>query len=108
MKLKARYVPALFAALLMALCATSIAADSKSGCIEDSIGRAVCAPPLGTITGDSIGRVVCGRGECVTDQIGRVACSRVSAGGAIVDRIGRVQCVGGCEEARPNYCVRPE
>lgn len=86
---------------------SSLTLAQLGGCLLDSIGRPICAPPNGGISEDSIGRVVCGKGQCVKDRIGRVVCSTVPGGGAILDSISTPRCVGGCEEASEQYCVRP-
>jgi hypothetical protein len=45
---------------------------------------------------DSNGNVVCGRGQCATDQYGKVYCAR-EGGGAIRDQYGTVRCgIGFC------------
>ena len=103
-----RRIAALTVALaLIVLMASSSTLAQLGGCLLDSIDRPVCAPPNGGISRDSIGRVVCGKGQCVKDRIGRVACSTVPGGGAIPDSIGTPRCVGGCEEASEQNCVRP-
>src|SRR6266702_5759517 len=98
--------------LCVALVAASLLSSSTISaqlgkCVLDSIGRPICAPPHGDIAVNSIGYAVCGRGHCVKDGIDRVFCAKEPGGGAIIDRIGRALCVGGCEEARESLCVRP-
>jgi hypothetical protein len=46
---------------------------------------------------DSSGNVVCGRGQCATDQYGKVLCAKNEGGGAMRDQYGDVKCgVGYC------------
>jgi len=60
---------------------------------------------LGNVQADCIknqsGEIVCGKGECTTDQYGKVFCAQ-AGGGALRDLYGNVQCgVGGC--AKDSY-----
>jgi len=104
-----RRIVALIAGLaLWVLLASSSTFAQLGSCHLDSISRPVCAPPNGGISEDSIGRVVCGKGQCVKNRIGRIVCSTVPGGGAILDSIGTPRCVGGCEDASEQYCVRPQ
>ena len=82
-------------------------APASNKCVQ-TISGVSCAAPLGGIGVDSIGSVLCGRGECAIDSIGQVQCSKLPGGGALIDSIGIVRCVGGCEPAKPNYCVNAQ
>ena len=82
-------------------------AHAQGGCINNSIGQVICAPPGGGIQKNSIGQVVCGPGQCVVDSIGQVKCSSQSGGGAMTNNIGQVVCVGGCVQASTSYCETP-
>ena len=50
------------------------------------------------------GRVLCGKGTCVSSPQGRVYCSALEQGSALIDSRGRVRCQGRCEPARAEYC----
>jgi len=55
---------------------------------------------------NEIGKVVCGEGQCVTDQYGKVFCSD-AGGGAIKNLRGIVECgVGRCitDSSRKIWC----
>jgi len=93
---------------IISLLSSSTISAQFGKCLLDSVDRPICAPPHGDIAPNSIGYAVCGRGQCVKDGIDRVLCSKEAGGGAIIDRIGRVRCVGGCEEAKESLCVRPQ
>src|SRR5262245_19389212 len=45
---------------------------------------------------DARGNVVCGKGQCAADQYG-----------AATDSYGKVQCLGGCEDATRQRCEAP-
>lgn len=65
-----------------------------------------CPKPGGTIAVDVLQTPVCGLGQCTRDFMSRIICAK-SPGGAIgKDIIGNIQCVGGCEEARSEYCEK--
>lgn len=99
----------LFALLLCVGAILTAPSSAQVGrCVEDSIGRLICAPPGGFIMADAMGMPVCSRGQCAKDNTGRVYCSVIPGGGAILDSIGRVRCVGGCEDAAERYCLRPQ
>jgi hypothetical protein len=80
--------------------------DGKDGCITVAIGRIYCPPPNGGIMQISIGKVVCGPGQCVKISTGRVVCSSQSGGYAVITSIGHVVCTGGCLEASESACQR--
>ena len=74
-----------------------IAAANADSCAIDSMGKVVCAPPVGGAAVDGMGQVVTGRGECVRNDMGQVVCSDSPGGGAAVDAMGRVRTgVGQC------------
>lgn len=89
-----------------AVAAPDVSAQLGS-CLLDSTDRPLCAPPGRGIAKDSIGRIACGKGQCVAYGIGHIACSSIPGGGAVIDSIGNPRCVGGCEEASEHYCVVP-
>jgi hypothetical protein len=93
-------------ALYLAVFTTS-AAYAHGGCVQDSVGQIICAPPAGSLQTDPIGRIVCGPGECVTDSMGQVKCSSQPGGGAMTNDRGKVVCVGGCVLAKASYCQIP-
>lgn len=72
------------------------------------VGRIFCAPPGGTVFGDSNGVPICGIGQCVTDANNKDFCSRESGGLATIDTYGRAKCVGGCIPPHRNYCRIPQ
>ena len=92
-------------ASLMFFTGTAAAQGFGFGCVQNSIGTVVCAPPHGGIAINSIGTPECGPGQCV--RIGSVYCSSVQGGGAGVDSIGSPKCVGGCIRGTSSQCVRP-
>jgi hypothetical protein len=89
--------------LLLSLAMASVA-YADGGCIENSIGQVVCAPPGGSAQRNSVGQVVCAPGQCVVNSIGQIYCSSQQGGGAAINNIGQPVCVGGCVEASPSYC----
>ena len=92
--------------LLVALLIQSTA-FAQSGCAKDELGRIVCAPPSGSVV-KSLGGLVCAPGRCVSDNLGYLKCSKELGGGAIVDDLGRVSCVGGCVNPSKSFCVVPQ
>jgi len=50
------------------------------------------------------GNVVCGEGQCASDQYGMVFSAR-AGGGAAVDPNGKVNCLGTCQDAISECCV---
>ena len=89
-----------------AVTASDVSAPLGS-CLLDSTDRPLCAPPGRGIAKDSIGRIACGKGQCVAYGIGHIACSSIPGGGAVLDSTGNPRCVGGCEDASEHYCVVP-
>jgi len=76
-------------------------------CAANSIGTVYCSIyPNGGATTNSIGTVVCGKGQCIKSILGYVKCSRVEGGGAAVNSIGIVKCLDGCEAGKSSTCVR--
>lgn len=82
-------------------------APVSKACVR-TISGVTCAAPLGGIGVDTIGSVLCGRGECAIDSIGQVQCSKLPGGGAMSDAIGIVRCIGGCEPAKASYCINAQ
>jgi hypothetical protein len=80
-----------------------------SGCLpEVYAGLTYCSPPMGTIVRHSqMNMIVCGRGQCVRDTMGQVYCAAEQGGAVVIQPTGQVQCVGGCEIPRPEYCQAP-
>lgn len=93
-------------ALYLAVFAASVA-YAHGGCVQNSVGQIICAPPAGSLQTDPIGQIVCGPGECVTDSMGQVKCSSQPGGGAMTNDRGKVVCVGGCILANTSYCQIP-
>ncbi len=77
-------------------------------CLNNSIGQTYCAPPGGDITENSIGQLVCGRGQCTTNSIGEVECSNKKFGNAIENSIGQIKCTGRCVPGDRYLCERLE
>ena len=50
------------------------------------------------------GEVKCGIGYCATDKLGNLKCSTKAGGGAATDSYGKVQCLGGCQDASKQLC----
>ncbi|MGO1502916.1 MAG: hypothetical protein ACTHWH_16720 [Marinobacter sp.] len=82
-------------------------AQAHEGCVKDSVGQPVCAPPNGGIAKDRIGQVVCGLGQCIKDSIGQVVCSNEPGGFATKNSIGQAVCSGGCSQAAQSKCEKP-
>ena len=59
--------------LLLAFSATT--ASSHVGCLNESVGNPICAPPNGGIMMTNTGRIVCGYGQCVESSSGVIVCS---------------------------------
>lgn len=66
------------------------------GCVQNSFGQVVCAPPGGGAAVDGLGQVKTGPGQCVRDSLGQVWCSSQQGGGAALNSFGQAVCVGGC------------
>jgi hypothetical protein len=92
--------------LLFSLFATSVA-YAQGSCIQSSSGQVFCAPPGGGIGINSVGQVLCGPGQCVTNNLGGIICSSQPGGAATISNMGQVVCVGGCVQANASYCQKP-
>jgi len=44
-------------------------------------------------------------GYCAMDDMGRTKCSTKPGGGAAKDSNGKVKCLGGCQDAKRQYCA---
>ncbi len=83
--------------------------QAHSSCLTtQEIDGFVCPPPGGDLVRDMYNRAICGKGQCVIDSNGKVKCSSLFGGGAVIDSRGEALCVGGCEEGRAAFCVRPQ
>jgi hypothetical protein len=96
----------LLIALFIASVTTSTAC-AQGGCVKDSFGQVICAPPGGGAQINSFGQVVCGPGQCAVNSFGQVICSSQPGGGAMINNFGQVVCVGSCVQAAPSYCQTP-
>ena len=76
----------------------------KGQCAADQYGKVLCAKEGGGAIKDRYGNVKCGVGFCATDAMGQVKCSSQPGGGAAIDSNGQVQCLGGCQDAAPQFC----
>lgn len=86
----------------------ALAQDSMSQqCIQTPFSGIICPPPGGTIVATPFSGYVCGRGQCVSTPFQGIVCAKSPGGQAIQTQFQGVQCVGGCEQASPSYCVRP-
>jgi hypothetical protein len=79
----------------------------KGQCAADQYGAVFCAKEGGGAVRDRYGSVRCGIGYCATDDMGQVRCSTKPGGGAAIDSYGKVQCLGGCEDATTQRCEAP-
>jgi hypothetical protein len=77
------------------------------GCLENSKGAVICPPPMGGIAKNSLGEILCGKGQCMKTNSGSVQCSKQTGGYAYKDRLGRVVCTEGCEEGTEAMCQMP-
>ncbi len=78
-------------------------------CAKDLTGHVYCSQFVaGTIVKDNVGNLVCGKGECRKDNAGNYKCSKVPGGGAEIDAVNDVLCLGGCEPASSSMCVEAE
>ena len=76
-------------------------------CIQTPLSGIICPPPNGTIVSTPLSGYICGRGQCIATPFQGILCATTPGGQAIQTQFQGVQCVGGCEQASPNYCVRP-
>jgi hypothetical protein len=99
----------------------SFSIQAHADCMNNNLGRVVCAPGQctanaigivkcskfigGEAVQNAIGTVVCGKGSCAPNSIGTVYCSTVEFGGAAVDSIGQVKCYKGCEPGEESNCI---
>jgi hypothetical protein len=83
-------------------------AVAHQGCVNNSLGKPVCAPPIGDIVKDKHGRPVCGRGQCLADSLGNIVCSTQIGGYSSKDARGRAVCTGGCVLASASLCQFPK
>jgi hypothetical protein len=92
---------------LLLLLSVFFIANAHAECVATSIGQVFCSPPNGGITINSIGQVLCGPGQCVTNSIGQTLCSSQPGGGATINPLGGIVCVGGCVPGNPSLCQSP-
>jgi hypothetical protein len=78
---------------------------AENNCLIDSFGRTFCAPTNGSAFKTFTNDIVCSIGKCVTDNLGYLKCSVQQGGGAIVDILGKPQCVGGCVNPSKDLCI---
>ena len=98
------YLVSLSAILLL----KSSMAVAHQGCINNSLGKPVCAPPIGDIIKDKHGRPVCGEGQCQADSLGNIICSSQIGGYTTIDARGRTVCTGSCVSASASLCQSPK
>lgn len=61
------------------------------------MGQVVCSDsPGGGAAANSMGQVLTGPGECVTNSMGQVWCSSLPLGGAAINAMGQAVCAGEC------------
>ena len=101
---KSFYPLLLLALLIVAPCM----AVAHQGCVNNSLGKPVCAPPMGGIIKDKHGRPVCGRGQCLANDMGNIVCSPQIGGYSSTDAHGKVVCTGGCVPATASLCQSPK
>ena len=91
------------------ICLNIYAQQSKvlgDRCVTTSWG-VVCPPRGGDIAVNSIGQLVCGKGQCIAQPItGQVQCSSEPRGFAAIDVIGMIKCEGECETAESSNCKK--
>lgn len=80
-------------------------AQQQPSCLKDDLGVVYCAPPGGTAK-RTLDGIVCGIGQCRTNDLGEVICSKRPQGGVMVDDLGKVVCVGGCVPASKSLCEK--
>lgn len=105
LKIKKSFYPVL---LLAILTVTPCLAVAHQGCVNNSLGKPVCASPLGSIVKDKLGVPVCGRGQCLANSLGNIVCSPLAGGYSSKDARGRVLCTGGCVPASASLCQFPK
>lgn len=81
--------------------------QSDSGCATNRSGELVCTTPGGGMKNDLYGELLCGPGNCVTDQRNNILCSGQPSGAASLDQTGNAVCSGGCVPATKEACIRP-
>jgi len=94
--------------LLSILIVGPYSAIAHQGCVNNSLGKPVCAPPIGGIVKDKHGQPVCGRGQCLANDLGNIVCSSQIGGYSSIDAHGRVLCTGGCVPASASLCQFPK
>ena len=102
-----RFIKQLVKFSLMGFILSINAAYADNGCIQNDLGKVICASPGGTAV-NSLGGVVCAPGKCATDNLGYLKCSSEVGGGATKDNLGRVVCVGGCIVPSKELCAIPK
>ena len=104
LKIKKSFYPIL---LLVILIVEPCIAFAHQGCVNNSLGKPVCAPAMGGIMKDKYGSPVCGRGQCLANSLGNIVCSSQTGGYSSRDARGRVVCTGGCVSASASLCQSP-
>ena len=104
-KMNKTIYPALLLTLLNVMPGVAL---SHQGCEMNSLGKPVCAPPLGGIAKDKYGQPVCGNGQCLTNNLGNIVCSAQKGGYSTIDARGQTVCTGGCEPASASSCQSPK
>ena len=103
-----RIAPAVIALFLSTSAEAQSGLVGSSGCLADYLGFTHCSPPMGTVLQHSqIEMIVCGRGQCAENAMGQVACAAQPGGAVVIQPTGFLQCVGGCETPRTEYCQTP-
>ena len=103
--MKKSFYPILLVALFIIKPCIAVA---HQGCVNNSLGKPVCAPPIGGIIKDKHGRPVCGRGQCLANDLGNIVCSPQIGGYSSTDAHGKVVCTGGCVPATASLCQFPK
>jgi len=86
---------------------TPCIAVAHQSCVNNSLGKPVCAPAMGGIVKDKHGQPVCGKGQCLADSLGNIVCSSQVGGYSSKDARGQAVCTGGCEPALASLCQYP-
>jgi hypothetical protein len=97
--------PIFLLALLFIIPGTAL---SHQDCEINSLGKPVCAPPMGGITKDKYGQPVCGMGQCLANNLGNIVCSAQKGGYSTIDLRGQTVCTGGCIPASASSCQTPK
>jgi hypothetical protein len=105
LKMKKLFYPILLLAILIVEPCIAVA---HQGCVNNSMGKPVCAPPMGGIMKDKHGSPVCGRGQCLANSLGNIVCSSQIGGYTSKDARGRAVCTGGCVSASASLCQSPK